>query len=296
LDTRWGTVGKASGQGAQALLEPIAQSRPTWSGLPIALMLLPGEATAEAVRVEHPTMAVARSGAGRRRYAVAGRTRELYSAPNMVELYGDDFQIDHGWWQGTAGELVAIQFPPALVHSLLHEEHKHFKLPTRHELFDNELATLALHLWNDAESGTAQGSLYAQGLTLALLGRLLERHGATQAGTASKARRFSSSQQARIREFIETGLASALTVERLALLVGMSPRHFARVFRATFDHSVHDYVLQKRIEAACRSMREEPDCSIALIASSVGFSSQSHFAEAFRGVMGMPPSHWRNDH
>jgi AraC-like DNA-binding protein len=43
-------------------------------------------------------------------------------------------------------------------------------------------------------------------------------------------------------------------------------------------------------------MREEPDCSIALIASSVGFSSQSHFAEAFRGVMGMPPSHWRNDH
>jgi AraC family transcriptional regulator len=68
------------------------------------------------------------------------------------------------------------------------------------------------------------------------------------------------------------------------------------VFRATFDRSVHDYVLQQRIAAACRSMREEPDCSIALIASSVGFSSQSHFAEAFRGVMGMPPSHWRNDH
>ena len=80
-------------------------------------------------------------------------------------------------------------------------------------------------------------------------------------------------------------------LEELAALCRISIRHLSRGFRTSRGCSIGDYLAQSRIEAAKR--RLAGDESIKLIASSMGFSSQSNFTSAFRRATGVTPSDFR---
>lgn len=72
----------------------------------------------------------------------------------------------------------------------------------------------------------------------------------------SKARALSPSQQAKVRAgFVDAGMDSELTVERMAAEVGIS-RSISRLFRASFGVSLR-YVLQMRIARAAHLLRAE---------------------------------------
>jgi AraC-like DNA-binding protein len=57
--------------------------------------------------------------------------------------------------------------------------------------------------------------------------------------------------------------------------------------------ATHVYVVERRIDEACRRLRSHRHESIADVALSLGFSSQSHFTEAFRRRTGSTPRAWR---
>ena len=67
-------------------------------------------------------------------------------------------------------------------------------------------------------------------------------------------------------------------------------------FNQLFGVSPMEYLRIKRIEKAKR-MLENKDLSMTQIAYTLGYSSSSHFAKAFRDFFAMPPSHYRqNEH
>jgi AraC family transcriptional regulator len=100
-------------------------------------------------------------------------------------------------------------------------------------------------------------------------------------------------QRDKLVEYVAEHLTSDITLAELAGVIDVSPGHFARMFRRTFDTSPYRYIIEQRIADAQRIIAEGR-MSILEIALTVGFSSQSHFTVAFRKVTGMTPSQFRS--
>ncbi|GJD48447.1 HTH-type transcriptional activator RhaR [Methylobacterium crusticola] len=124
-----------------------------------------------------------------------------------------------------------------------------------------------------------------------LLHAILRRHAglgqarAVRGGLAPAVRR-------RIAALIEARLAEALTLEMLADEAGLSTFHFAKMFKASFGLAPHRYVTERRI-ARAKDLLLERRASLAAIALSCGFASQSHFTRRFAQATGLTPAAWR---
>ncbi len=80
-----------------------------------------------------------------------------------------------------------------------------------------------------------------------------------------------------------------LTLDRLAAMHRVSPYHLARVFRAVTGASLHQHQTRLRLQAALHALRAgRPD--LTRLALDLGFSSHSHFTNAFRAAYGVSPS------
>jgi transcriptional regulator GlxA family with amidase domain len=84
-----------------------------------------------------------------------------------------------------------------------------------------------------------------------------------------------------------------LSVETLAARVGMSPRHFARVFTREVGATPARFVEEARVEAARRRL-EEGDDGVDGVAAAVGFGSAETMRRAFLRVLGVGPSAYRS--
>ena len=83
-----------------------------------------------------------------------------------------------------------------------------------------------------------------------------------------------------------------LSVATLAATVGMSERHFTRVFRTEVGESPARYVDRIRVEAA-RSILEREATGVAAVASRTGFSSAETLRRAFHRRLGISPTDYR---
>ncbi|VVP91218.1 hypothetical protein PS925_01407 [Pseudomonas fluorescens] len=82
-----------------------------------------------------------------------------------------------------------------------------------------------------------------------------------------------------------------LSCERIAAQTGVSTRHLARLF-ALEDNQPHRFIMEKRLQRAFRllSSEEGRGLDISEIAYSQGFTSQAHFARAFKTRFGQTPT------
>lgn len=88
--------------------------------------------------------------------------------------------------------------------------------------------------------------------------------------------------------FAKAHLANPLTVEELAEVAALSPRQFARAFRAETGQTPAKAVEQMRLEAA-RLMIEETRHSMDQIAREAGFVDIRRMRDAFMRQYGQPP-------
>ncbi|CAG9171234.1 GlxA family transcriptional regulator [Cupriavidus pampae] len=86
----------------------------------------------------------------------------------------------------------------------------------------------------------------------------------------------------------------ALTVDRMAARVNMSPRNFARAYKEKIGRTPAKAVEHFRLEAACRLLRGSGR-SIDQIAHACGFGDEERMRVTFRRHMGLSPSEYRQD-
>lgn len=103
---------------------------------------------------------------------------------------------------------------------------------------------------------------------------------------------LSLSQQRDIAEFIDSGIASAISLSDMAAVAGLSRYHFARSFTRTFGRAPHRYLLLRRISTAA-SFLSSGNMSVSEIAQRVGFSSTARLSIAFGKIMGVSPRTFR---
>jgi len=96
-------------------------------------------------------------------------------------------------------------------------------------------------------------------------------------------------QQRAVTTYMEQHFAERISLATLAQLVRLSPHHFCRSFKRSFGKPPHRYQLECRIEEAKRLLAR-PATSVTDVALTVGFSSSSAFATAFRKATGITPT------
>lgn len=109
----------------------------------------------------------------------------------------------------------------------------------------------------------------------------------TRLGTASAVARL-----ADLPTWIMNNLRSDLTVDRLARVVGMSPRTFARNFTRWHGGTPASLVEKLRVEAACRHL-QNGDTDIKRVADICGFGNEERMRRAFMRRLSVSPSSYR---
>ena len=99
-------------------------------------------------------------------------------------------------------------------------------------------------------------------------------------------------QKLRAEEMLLASLAGNISVSELASACSLSASHFARRFRHSFGTSVHQYLIQLRIERA-KDLLTQTGTTLVEIASLSGFCDQAAFTRTFSRIEHMTPSRWR---
>ena len=102
------------------------------------------------------------------------------------------------------------------------------------------------------------------------------------------------SSMARVQDFIDRSLGEDLSLEVMANQANMSVCGLKRLFQRHHATSPHQYLLERRIAKASRIL-VETELPISEVALATGFSSQSHFATAFKKKVGLSPKAYRHE-
>ncbi len=94
-------------------------------------------------------------------------------------------------------------------------------------------------------------------------------------------------------EYIYNHLNSKITLSNIAHEIGLSDAYLSRLFHQETGKTITEYILSKRIEAAC-NMLIYSEYSASDIAEFLAFSSHSHFIDTFRKRTGFTPKEYRN--
>lgn len=94
-------------------------------------------------------------------------------------------------------------------------------------------------------------------------------------------------------DYIYNHLHEVIRLGELAELVGLNKSYLSTLFKQEMGKSITEYILSKRMEAAC-SMLKFSDYSFAEIGAILTFSSQSHFSRVFKEQTGQTPREYRN--
>lgn len=93
--------------------------------------------------------------------------------------------------------------------------------------------------------------------------------------------------------YTQTGHARKLEIREVASQMGISLKHFERLFKTQVGLSPKGYLRFVRVEKAKQLLRDS-DMKVTTVALEVGYSDLRHFERDFKRVAGLLPKEYRN--
>lgn len=128
--------------------------------------------------------------------------------------------------------------------------------------------------------------LYLEGKALELLSLFCQEAAGKQGDKGISREDARCLQQA--RELIDKNFLHPLTLSQIARQCFLSETKLKQGFKACFNCTVYDYIVEKRMELAYRLL-QKGRYKVKDVAWMVGYSNTSHFIEAFRKRYGVTP-------
>jgi AraC-like DNA-binding protein len=97
----------------------------------------------------------------------------------------------------------------------------------------------------------------------------------------------------KLDDFVLDNLSQELSIDSIAVAVGLSSYHLCRVFRKTRGISLWQYVLSCRIQLAVKYLRRYEGIPLAEVAAACGFDSYTQFYESLRKYCEATPTQLR---
>ncbi|WP_158965872.1 helix-turn-helix domain-containing protein [Paraglaciecola sp. L3A3] len=92
-----------------------------------------------------------------------------------------------------------------------------------------------------------------------------------------------------INQYVFDNMATAISVDQLANLVGLSKYHLHRIFAAQTGFEIAEYIQRRKMETAL-SLLKQGNRSVIDVALEVGYESHSSFSRVFKKTFGIAPS------
>ncbi|TPG46026.1 AraC family transcriptional regulator [Roseomonas nepalensis] len=143
---------------------------------------------------------------------------------------------------------------------------------------------------------TAAGQMRVESMALALTARIAERYvsGIPASGPVRASRLLDERRLHRVLEYMAEHLEDEIGLNELAAIAYLSPFHFNRMFTKYMGVPPHRYLGRLRLERA-KTLLATGRLSLAEIAVTCCFSSQSNFSRAFRRAAGISPLRYRRE-
>jgi AraC-like DNA-binding protein len=93
-----------------------------------------------------------------------------------------------------------------------------------------------------------------------------------------------------IMRFIDANLANDLSMDRLQSAFSQSSRQIRRMFVQTTGKNCHEFIRERRLDAARSMIQGNPNLSVKEVAYACGFASPAHFSTIFKAAYGVSPS------
>ncbi|WP_414831731.1 helix-turn-helix transcriptional regulator [Afifella sp. YEN Y35] len=204
--------------------------------------------------------------------------------PGAVCIFPDGQSSD--WEITTHSSFVHLYMPDDRLRadfSRIHDcDARRLDLP---EITFAEMPALAGPLHALARAADAGDILFADAAMAEIVAQIGSRRISLRGGLAPHILR-------RIDDYIDSHLDATIRLPDLAALAGLSPFHLHRMFRASRGMALHAWITERRIDRAKELLRGTDP--LVQIAAACGFSSQSHFARAFKARVATTPSAWRS--
>ena len=241
------------------------------------------------------------TGGGPRKTEVRNRNgwSSAFSGPGNLALTSPGKATEIRWDRGDGSgiETIHVCVAAALFHRFAAEN---FECdPARIEIVDGFaqhdplISSIVTSLGDQLRNPERAGRLFIDSAAQMLVAQLLRKYCAFPFPLPNGQVRLSARKLQLVKDYVDAGLASRLTLEVIAASIHMSAYHFARTFKATTGETPHAYVTRLRVERAQELLRTS-SWSMPAIARRVGFSSKSHFAAVFLRSTGISPHRFRS--
>ncbi len=97
----------------------------------------------------------------------------------------------------------------------------------------------------------------------------------------------------RIKGIIHQNPERFFTNSELAQMAGVSVKSAETKFKDLFGISIHQYILQFKIEQAVSYLNSFPEMSVKEIAFNLGFYDEYHFSKQFKKLLSLSPSQYK---
>jgi transcriptional regulator GlxA family with amidase domain len=97
---------------------------------------------------------------------------------------------------------------------------------------------------------------------------------------------------AKVQAYVMEHIRERFSVDQLASVAGMSPRHFARLFVQMTELTPHEFVERARVDVA-RNLLESSDMALKAVAYESGFGTADRMRLVFMKRLGVTPTIYR---
>lgn len=271
----------------------MSSSATSWRGFPITLRHSPSRHIEGSVCTPQTLLTVIISGRSKTSFLSAGKRFHIIDQSGTVIFWKPNHENSDIRMDGDVNAL-GISLDQQKIELLTKDDpspklRSMDQLPHFYVKEDQQILRLALSMMDEISKGCPSGAVYGESLSLSLLSYLKGNFFSEEKVKDSNG--LSPANLRLIKDFIQSNLTNDLTLSDLANLVHLSPRHFCRCFSAATGLPPYRYILNARIDLA-KMMLMNTHRSITEIALDLGFSSTSHFSDAFRKVNGRSPRHF----
>jgi AraC family transcriptional regulator len=221
-------------------------------------------------------------------YRRDGVTHRGLHSPGQIDIIPFGEAIE--WEEGGPSTSILVRLMPSLLESTADAmglSMSALSIKPQLQIRDPKLEHICWALKAELETGDPRERLYAEGLGTAIAAQLLRRYART--GGAMPQNGLSRRQLRTAIEFINSHLASDLSLAEIAAFAGMSASYFKTLFKRSTGMPVHQYVMRQRVERAV-DLISRARVRLSAAALQAGFADQSHMARCMRRIMGVTPT------
>ncbi len=222
-----------------------------------------------------------------------GRFRTIRVEPGDVAIF--PAMVPFSARSKETGSFIAVSIEPAFLRFAAHDliaAPEQVELKQVVAIKDPLLEALVLGLKSEAASFYPGGRVYGESLGTSLALHLVRHYVMRQPLLHSERGGLARPQLRRVLDYIQEHLAEDISLRTIATEAGLSPYHFARLFKKATGLAPHQYLVRCRVDRA-QQLLISTRSNTADIAQQVGFCDQSHLTTHFKRVYGLTPKVFR---